>query len=540
MRDGHSRSPLSSYYLAFRIFTAVALLWIVLALPSNPAAFTALPPLRFPLEIPLVVLAAVSLPSLVYSFFRIVATLLLALILFLKLADLGTGAAFQRAFNPYLDIKIIVDGWNLLSGSVGRLEAAAYASAAVVVLITVCWVFFWSLGGFRKISVRAARLAAFAAAIGLAIGVAAVSAASSSMPVSANAGSYLAHRLSLVRQSIADLASFEQELQSDPITTIPKTDLFSALDGTDVIVIFVESYGRSVIEDELYASATVSRLQEVETQVMQAGLEVRSGWLTSPTVGGLSWLAHGTLLSGLWTDHQARYDRMIASNRMTLNALFRQSGWRTTAIMPAITMAWPESAYFGYDSIRDAAALGYRGKPFNWVTMPDQYTLAAFERLDRRVGDKPVMAEIALISSHAPWTPIPTLVDWDSVGDGRVFNAQAESGDPPSVVWSDPDRIRRQYLASIDYALQTLGSYIQRHGENTLFIILGDHQPASVITGPDASRDVPVHIIGSASQLARIAGWPWSNGMRPSATVPPMRMDGFREQFVRAYSGARK
>src|SRR5690606_28622777 len=156
---------------------------------------------------------------------------------------------------------------------------------------------------------------------------------------------------------------------------------------------------------------------------------------------------------------------------------------RTTAIMPAITMAWPESAYFDYDSIWDAAGLGYQGKSFNWVTMPDQYTLSAFERLERNKGGAPVMAEIALISSHAPWTPVPTLIDWESIGDGRIFNVQAESGDPPSVVWSDPGRIRSQYLASVDYALQTLGSYIERYGKNTLFVILGDHQPAAVITG---------------------------------------------------------
>ena len=88
--------------------------------------------------------------------------------------------------------------------------------------------------------------------------------------------------------------------------------------------------------------------------------------------------------------------------------------------MPAITLAWPEADYFGYDRVLAAADLGYRGQPFNWVTMPDQFTLAAFERrLLDPAPRAPVFAEIALISSHAPWTPIPPLLPWEAIGRRR-------------------------------------------------------------------------------------------------------------------------
>jgi hypothetical protein len=278
----------------------------------------------------------------------------------------------------------------------------------------------------------------------------------------------------------------------------------------------------------------------VESEIRAAGLDVRSGWLTSPTVGGISWLAHGTLLSGLWVNNQGRYDRMITSDRTSLNNLFRTSGWQTTAVMPAITLDWPEAGYFGYDSIRDAAGLGYKGKPFNWITMPDQYTLSAFERLERQgrpeAGHKPLMTEMALISSHAPWTPIPTLIDWNKVSDGSVFNAQAESGDPPSVVWADPNRVRHQYITSIDYTLETLGSYMARYGKNTLFILLGDHQPASIVTGEGASRDVPMHIVsGNPELLKRLDSWHWQAGMVPLKDTPVYRMDEFRKKFVESF-----
>lgn len=533
----HSSAPRANAIGWLRMATALLLAFAVLALPSNPAALNHVFPPNLPLEILGLAVAALLLPGKVFRVLRAFATALFATILFLKLADLGTGSAFQRPFNPYLDLKIMTDGWNLLSGSIGRAEAAAFVGGAILLLLALSALFFWSLGGFRSPGRPTALGLAAAAALTLLAGLATMSMEARAVPVSADVAPYLTNRIAMIRQSVADLAAFETELKSDPAASLPPDQRLSRLAGTDVVFIFVESYGRSAIEDGQYARRVATRLSRMAQDVAAAGLQARSGWLTAPTVGGLSWLSHGALLSGLWTDSQARYDRMIASERPTLNALFRQAGWHTTAIMPAITMDWPESGYFGYDTVRDASGLGYRGKPFNWVTMPDQYTLSAFQKMDRENAEKPVMAEIALISSHAPWTPIPTLVDWDKIGDGRIFDEQAVSGDPPSVVWSDPARIREQYLASIDYALETLGSYVSRYGDNTLFVILGDHQPASVITGEGASRDVPVHIIGSPAMIEQLSSWEWSEGLVPASSLAPMRMDLFRERFLRTFSG---
>jgi hypothetical protein len=209
----------------------------------------------------------------------------------------------------------------------------------------------------------------------------------------------------------------------------------------------------------------------------------------------------------------------MASRRPSLNRLFAGAGWETVAVMPAITMDWPEAAYYGYDRILAAGNLGYRGKPFNWITMPDQYTLSAFQRLVRDKQDrKPVMAEIALISSHAPWTPVASMVDWDSVGDGQVFDAQATSGDPPAVVWSDPQRVRRQYIQTIDYSLEALSSYIARYGDDAVFLVIGDHQPAAIVTGPKASRAVPFSVISrDAALVNRFRADGFDAGMRPKS-----------------------
>ncbi len=208
--------------------------------------------------------------------------------------------------------------------------------------------------------------------------------------------------------------------------------------------------------------------------------------------------------------------------------------------MPAITLDWPESRWFGYDATYPAAGLGYRGKPFNWITMPDQFVYAALERLERSKPDRPpVMAEMALVSSHAPWTPVAELVPWDEVGDGTIFDEQVTAGDPPDVVWRDPDRVRLQYRLTVEYALKALASYAQRYGDDRLVIIaLGDHQPAPLVTGDDAGRDVPVHVIARDPAVLKVfEDWGWTDGMVPGLGGPATPMSGFRDRFVAAFSG---
>jgi hypothetical protein len=173
--------------------------------------------------------------------------------------------------------------------------------------------------------------------------------------------------------------------------------------------------------------------------------------------------------------------------------------------------------------------------------MPDQYTLAVLERAERAAAERPLFAEISLISSHAPWTPVaPVLEDWSAIGDGSVFSRWADAGDPPEVVWRDPERVREQYARAIDYVLRVLASYAANFGNaRTLLILVGDHQPAPLITGENASRDVPIHVItGDPDLLAPFLAWGFRAGMRPPAGAPPRRMDEFRDFFLAAFSAA--
>ena len=160
---------------------------------------------------------------------------------------------------------------------------------------------------------------------------------------------------------------------------MPADRLLARLDGADVLLMFIGSYGRSALEQPSYAR-TLANARSLRRAPRRARPPRASAWLTSPTVGGQSWLAHGTLESGLWLPDQAHYEALLRSERLTLTRAFARAGYRTVALKPAITRPWPEGERLGFAQIYAAADLGYAGKPYNWVTMPDQYTLAAFER----------------------------------------------------------------------------------------------------------------------------------------------------------------
>jgi hypothetical protein len=78
---------------------------------------------------------------------------------------------------------------------------------------------------------------------------------------------------------------------------------------------------------------------------------------------------------------------------------------------------------------------------------------------------------------------------------------------------------------------------VQTYGDDNLVLVfLGDHQPASVVSGQGASHDVPITIVArDPAVLDRISGWGWQSGLKPNAQAPVWRMDSFRDRFLSAF-----
>ena len=256
-------------------------------------------------------------------------------------------------------------------------------------------------------------------------------------------------------------------------------------------------------------------------QLERAGFESRSAYLTSPTFGALSWLAHATLQSGLWVDSQPRYDVLVTSPRLTLTRLFGEAGWRTVAAVPANNRDWPQGEFYDFDHVYDSRNVGYEGPRFGYPTMPDQYTLDAFHRLELAPraapagdgGDRPDHQPRAVVAG-------PRLIAQAEVGDGSVFDGHAADSCPPRPT-SGPTatRVRAAYFDA-DRRTRCGRSirFLTTYGDDDLVVVmLGDHQPATIVSGPDAGHDVPVSLIArDPAVLDRISGWGWAPGLRPA------------------------
>ena len=69
-----------------------------------------------------------------------------------------------------------------------------------------------------------------------------------------------------------------------------------------------------------------------------------------------------------------------------------------------------------------------------------------------------------------------------------------------------------------------------------MLLVLGDHQPATIVSGRQAGHDVPITIIAhDPAVMNRISGWGWQDGMLPQPNAPVWRMDSFRDRFFKAY-----
>ncbi len=513
---------------------AAALALVALILPTDvndltPAAF-----LRIPVEGLIAVALLLTLPPRPR---RIVATVLgalLGLVLVLKIADLGFSTVLDRRFDLIADWAFLAAGAEFLAESYGRaaqVGAVVIAVAAVVavpVLVTLSVRRLARLvAGHRGVSARVATAFGAAWVACAVLGAQLVP----GLPIAAGtvaAGVY--DRTRQVNAGLHDQERLRTQLAGDPFRDTPGDQLLTGLRGKDVLVTFVESYGRVAVEDPELAPEVDAALDEGTRRLTAAGYGSRTAFLTSSTTGGGSWLAHATLMSGIRADNQLRYTNLVRSDRLTLNGAFKRAGWRTSLVMPALTRAWPEADFFAPDKVYGAGDLGYRGPTFSFSSPPDQFTLEAFQRAERAPGHAPVMAEIPLLSSHLPWSPVPPLVDWDDLGDGSVFAGtnRADRAD---------EGTRKAYRNSIVYTLRTLVSYVERYGdENLVLVFLGDHQPARAVTGEGAGRDVPITIVAKdPAVLDRVAGWGWRAGLNPDPNAPVWPMEEFRDRFLRAF-----
>jgi hypothetical protein len=522
---------------------AVALVWAALTMPSTLADLTPSTFLRLPLEALALVALALVVPRRAMRVVAVVLGVLLALLTILRVLDIGFFESLNRAFNPLVDWRYAKSAISLLHQSVGYRTATLIQIGIVLLVVGLLVLLPLALlrlarlvSSHRTASLRGLVVVAVVWALLAALDVKVVG---DTRVTTTSASTYAYGQVSRIAPEIRDQRAFAQATRHDPLQQVPANRLLNGLRGKDVIFAFVESYGRGAVQDSSFSPGVDRVLRSGTQRLHAAGYSTRSAFLTSPTFGAISWLAHSTFQTGLWADSQQRYDSLVASNRMTLSRAFKRAGWRVVGDVPANTHDWPEaSSFYHYDKLYDSRNVGYRGPRFGYPTMPDQYTLSALHRLElAKPHRKPVMAEVDLLSSHAPWSRTPRPIPWSKVGDGSAFDGMPQTLPSEADIWPSPTRVKAAYGKSIEYTLGSLVSYVQHYGnKNTVLVLLGDHQPATIVSGPNASHDVPITVVAKdTAVMRRISSWGWQSGMLPSPNAPVWRMDSFRDRFLSAF-----
>jgi len=522
---------------------ALLLVWFPLTAPDPIGAHWLEALVRIPLEGLALVALVLVLPSGPRRLVGVLVGVVLGFLTIVRILDTGFYQALGRPFNPVIDGGYFHSAFGLLRDSIGSLGAVASTLGAGILLVAV--LVSTPLSALRLTrALHRHRTASIGTAsafvvVWVVLALTGVSILAGSPVASTSAVALALDRSNDVGTGLAGERAFKKAAAVDAFRDAPADDLLTGLRGKDVIFAFVESYGRVAVADSSFSPQVNAVLDAGTEQLQAAGFSSRSAFLTSPTFGGISWLAHSTLQSGLWIDDQKRYDDLVAGDRFTLSDAFTRAGWRTVADVPSNREDWSQgTSFYHYDKIYDARNVGYTGPDFSYASMPDQYVLSAFQRLELAAPDHPpVMAEIDLVSSHGPWAPIPYMIDWNSLGDGSVFDAMEAQGQSPESLVGKPAQVRAAYGQSIQYSLTAMISFLQTfHDPNLVVVMLGDHQPATIVSGTGASHDVPITIIAHDPEvLNRTDSWRWQGGLRPAADAPVWPMDAFRDRFLTAY-----
>lgn len=526
---------------AVGLLTGLVLLWFVLVAPNEAARITPGSFVRLPVE-PVVAGALVLVaPERVRQVLVTLACLVVCSVAALKVLDLGAFAVLDRPFNLVTDRGLPGSGLAFVLDSFGPWGAAGSVGAVLVFAAAIGLGLPWVVTRCAALLAGARRQSAWVVAglgaawvlsalTGLQLGSGAPVALSGTVP-------YLAGKARATVTAYEDREWFDRALTVDAHGS-PAPGELAGLKGKDVVVIFVESYGRVAIEGD--ESRSVRSLVDSATAELGAlGVTARSGWLTSTTFGGSSWLAHATVQSGLPVTDQPRYDRLLSAGRTTLASAFSREGWRTVAVMPSTHGDWPEGqAFYGFDEVYTGSELRYAGPRFGFSAVPDQFALASFAELELGPGrSAPVMAMAELTSSHGPWAPVPTMLDPEVLGDGTVYDAVQANATTAGDLWRDRSAVPTAYRDSIAYSLRSVLSFVERQGDDLVVVLLGDHQPSTIVSGTGGNRDVPVSVIArDPSVVDRISSWGWRAGLRPDPGSPVWPMADFRDQFLGAYS----
>lgn len=323
----------------------------------------------------------------------------------------------------------------------------------------------------------------------------------------------------------------------------------------DIYLIVVESYGSVLYKRDDWLAEYTTLLDELRAELDEAGWHSTSALSESPTWGGGSWLAYTSILMGLRIDNQPQYisllNRYQAEPYPNLGRMLKEQGYRF-AWLSSMEDSYTETEwvrlkrFYGADLLVHNANLDYTGAGYGWGNSPpDQYALNhTIEELraerESAGNDQPLFLMTITQNSHYPFAPQPPLLDdWQMLNEtaplegDAVEKVDADSANPDT---SQPvhDERRQNYMRAIEYQLRVLVDLVQTQGDdNSLFILVGDHQPPTVSRRNDGWT-TPIHVIARDETLVNaFAEFGFTDGLRVRGDDAAIRHEGIYSMITR-------
>ena len=453
-----------------------------------------------------------------------------------RYAAVTSTALFGRDINLYWDSRHFSAVGAMLARVASPLELAGVVLAALAIPLAVYALLRWSLGRVSASMAHDTARRAIAVGCLTVIGLFAADRLTTRPDASPRMPAPITSTYLRQAGMVADVLLGRDARSLGEGPSLPAE--LSAIDGADILVVFVESYGAVTYDQPAFSRALETRRARFEEQVHAGGLDVVSAFVESPTFGGSSWLAHVSFLTGVEVKDEGTNVRLMAQKRRTLVTALGARGYRTVAVMPGLQEIWPEGAFYGFDRIYGTQQLAYTGPSFGWWSIPDQFALAQLEHLELAPKDRaPVFAFLPTTSTHTPFSPTPPYqASWP-----RMLTPMPYDEADYQRAWAEPPdwlNMAPSYLRSMDYVLATLGGFISLpRTRDVVLILIGDHQPPAVVSGEGAPWDVPVHVVSSRRAfLDALTAQGFSRGMH-TRRAPLMRLHQLMPALTSAMAG---
>ncbi|MEP7320986.1 MAG: sulfatase-like hydrolase/transferase [Saprospiraceae bacterium] len=309
----------------------------------------------------------------------------------------------------------------------------------------------------------------------------------------------------------------------------------------DIYLIFIEAYGSVAGTVPPYDQLYAEQLQSMNDSLSAHQWHSATALSNSTILGGRSWLGFTTLLSGIRIDNHPAYETLIQQHVgfPHLITTLNQQGYQTYRLN---TMANPGKTFTNLDSIAGLYFqtahwtkfndIPYQGYRYDYMGgIPDQYALNYWydDVLDKKKG--PNFLFFITLNTHAPfYLPPPIVENWkdlDAIKISPHGTTRLEQGPP----------IKR-YSKEVSYILNVLQQFIlQKADDHSLFILLGDHQPAGMeymLNGKTDTYATPIHIVSKDESWIKLCiQHGFTNGMLPEFKPnSPLKHEGFYSLFM--------